>query len=299
MPASGRIALVFDCDGTIAEDTTTRLLIHLGVVPHSFWSDCRKKEAQGWEPTLAFMKQLIDLAHHPNSKKRKSITEAVFAQVGPQLRVSKGIPQFFREVKAYAKRKYEQHNISLHIYIVSGGIEAIIRASKLNRGATPPVDDIFGCRFAYDKNGLISFPTSVVTFTEKTKYLFAINKGGSSDALASNPWLVNDHVPEGERSVPLSNMIYIGDGPTDVPCMSLLKRMNCSIIAVYTEPRQGIPKNTYELARQARFTRGPFRRDYRPGSDLRRVLESELDGYAERILSEIQATRHRAVRHAS
>jgi hypothetical protein len=136
-----------------------------------------------------------------------------------------------------------------------------------------------------------------VSFTEKTKFLFAINKGLSSDELYKDPYSVNDYIPNEDRLVPLENMIYIGDGPTDVPCMSLLRTKKCEIFAVYTQPRYGIPRPTYELARQGRFTRGPFTRDYTRGSNLRRALESEIDGYAERIITRMQALKRKSVRH--
>jgi hypothetical protein len=184
--------------------------------------------------------------------------------------------------------------VKLSIHIVSSGFEEILRASKISTY----VDDIFGCRFEYGgKAEVISYPRSSVSFTEKTKFIYAINKGLKSEDLYKDPYCVNNFVEVPDRPVPLQNMIYIGDGPTDVPCMSLLKGVGCEIFAVYTEPRHGIPKNTYELARQGRFTRGPYNRDYRSGSELRRVLESEIDGYAEKTIGEIKAHQKSAVRH--
>jgi hypothetical protein len=300
MAASKRIALIFDCDGTIAEDTTTRLLRYLRLAPSQFWAAVRKQEQQGWEPTLAFMSQLIMYAQEQKKKKGgKPITRRTFETVGQRIKVLRGIPSFFKQVKQFIDRKYGAHGVTLSIYIVSGGIEDIIRASTLNgrRGKKGDVDDIFGCRFFFDSDGAISFPKCAISFTEKTKLLFAINKGITSYELNRNPYSVNDHIPPHDRSVSFNNMIYIGDGPTDVPCMSFLKANVAEIFAVYTEPRQGIPKKTHDLARQGRFTRGPFRTDYRPGSDLRRALESELEGYAQRIISEAAASRQAAPRH--
>jgi hypothetical protein len=137
----------------------------------------------------------------------------------------------------------------------------------------------------------------VVSYTEKTKFIFAINKGISSSQLARDPYCVNDHILLADREIPLNNMIYVGDGPTDVACMSLLRNAGCEIFAVYTPPRQGVPKKTHELAKQGRFTRGPFNTDYGFRSNLVRTLLSELDGYAERIIGETKAKRSPAVRH--
>jgi len=289
---SGRIALIFDCDGTIAEDSTTRVLRYLRIDPDNFWAEVRQMEEQGWESTLAYMKLLIDRSQEDG---RRRITKRVFQNVGQQLRLSKGIPSFFKEIKQYVARRYESEGISLGIHIISGGIEDVMKASRITSGGF--VDDIFGCRFEYRPDRTICFPKTTISYTEKTKYIFAVNKGVSSARLARDPYAVNDYVPEHQRKVPLENMIYIGDGPTDVACMSLLKKVGCEIFAVHTPPRYGIPKTTSELARQGRFTRGPYVRDYRPSSDLRHALEGELDGYAERIIGEVRAKSRPAVRH--
>jgi len=293
MSISKRIALVFDCDGTISEDTTTRLLEHLGAPAKAFWIKATEREKDGWEPTMAFMHLLIE------QSKQTPITADVFRTVGKIVKLSPGIPQFLFDMKQFVRQNWGERGVSLHVFVVSGGIEEIIRATPLSQtsGNEVAVDDFFGCRFAYAASGEIAFPKCAITFTEKTKILFAINKGISSATLASNAYAVNDHVPLGDRDVMLENMIYIGDGPTDVAAMSLLKANNAEVFAVYTAPRWGIPKRTYALARQGRFTRGPFNRDYSDGSDLRRALVSELEGYAQRIITEAAAARLRAPRH--
>ncbi len=293
MAMSKRIALIVDCDGTIAEDTTTRLLEHLQVSQRRFWHRSRALEADGWDPTLAYMSLLIEQAG------KTPISADTFARVGKKVKLSPGIPRFFLDMKAFIRDKYARQGVSLDVYVASGGIEDIIRATPLTqtKHGHRAVDDVFACTFAYDEAGNIAFPKRVITFTEKTKVVFAINKGIGSAELAKNPYRVNDHVPPDERQVLLKNMIYIGDGPSDVAYMSLLKQNRAEVFAVYTEPRQGIPKNTYNLARQGRFTRGPFTRDYRPGSDLRRALESELEGYAQRVISEAAAATLPAVRY--
>jgi len=297
MAIPGKIALLFDCDGTIAEDTTTRFVRHVGLNPTKFWGDVRRMEERGWDSTLAYMKLLIDFAQEANPKVR--VTKKTLREVGRSLVLSKGIPSFFKEIKEYVRRKYSKHGISIGIYVVSGGLEDIISTSQINGryGGAKFVDDIFGARFEYGSDGVICSPQFTVSFTEKTKFIYAINKGISAKELSKDPYCVNDHIPPHERPIPLSNMIYIGDGPSDVACMSLLKEVGSEIFAVYTEPRQGIPKATHDLASQGRFTRGPYIRDYSSGSDLRRALESEIDGYAERILGDMKAKRLPAVRH--
>ncbi|EQD54207.1 hypothetical protein B1B_09788, partial [mine drainage metagenome] len=109
---------------------------------------------------------------------------------------------------------------SLQTHILTGGLEDLLSASVLTRHVT----QIWGCTLEFDKAGRALGPKSIVSFTEKTKYLFAINKGIAKDDLRERPGLVNLYRPLNSRPIPLDRMIYVGDGPTDIPCFSVVIR---------------------------------------------------------------------------
>jgi len=135
--------------------------------------------------------------------------------------------------------------------------------------------DIFGCTFdVHPKTGVLQFPKSIITFTEKTKFIFAINKGISSSQLRRSPYEVNNFMKEAKRRIPFSNIIYIGDGPSDIPCLSLIKKFEGIGIGVIGS---GSVRKSYELAKGRRVTVGPYDCDYRRGSTLRKMIEQAIE----------------------
>jgi len=131
---------------------------------------------------------------------------------------------------------------------------------------------IVGCNFAHDTRTRLPIAVkSTVSFTEKTRFVFAINKGISLEDARTNPYLVNDSIKESERRIPFKNMIYIGDGPSDIPCLSLITKNGGEGVGV--SPQAQTFKKGYEMARGERITVGPYTADYRKGTDMRKVLE--------------------------
>jgi hypothetical protein len=136
------------------------------------------------------------------------------------------------------------------------------------------IDGIFGCNFAYDTNGKPTGIKSSISFTEKTRYLYGINKGIGVDDLRANPYKINDAVPGEKRRIPFSQMIYIGDGPSDIPSLSAISQYGGVGIGV-SSPNKTFRKG-YELARGKRITVGPYTANYQQGSDMRKVLEETI-----------------------
>lgn len=201
------------------------------------------------------------------------LTKQRLRYLGQELPLYEGLPGAFDEFKRLSWRvaKFKEAGIRLELYIISGGLEEIIRGTPI----AEHMNGIFGCNFDYDPS--TNFPCaikSVISFTEKTRFVFAINKGISEGTARVDPYRVNDAIAEGKRKIPFKNMIYIGDGPSDIPCLSLIVKYGGVGIGV-CPPTQTFKKG-YELAQGERTTIGPYTANYTKGSDMHKALEQAI-----------------------
>lgn len=173
--------------------------------------------------------------------------------------------------------QHEAHGIRVEHFIISSGLKVLIEGSRLAQY----VQAIFGCEFAEDKEGRITFPKRVISHTQKTQFLFRINKG-----LLDLSKDVNDHMPAELRPVPFSHMIYVGDGPTDVPCFTVVRQHGGHAIAVYnaSDASRSSFKKCFQLSTYADRVRHIAPADYRRGSHLRLLLEQMVEEVATGIV---------------
>ena len=189
-------------------------------------------------------------------------------------------------------REFRDAGVAIDWYIVSSGIEEVLMATPLGELAT----DVFGCAFQYDTEGKALAVKRAVTFTEKTKFVFSINKGISGEELRRKPYRVNDALSPDERRVPFEYMVYIGDGPSDIPCFSMIKKSKGHAIGVMP-PEDVELRKPYELAQGERLTVGPYTADYRDGSDLFKMLWRIVETTANSMLEEKAQRVRPAPRH--
>ncbi len=245
-----------------------------GINAEKFWKRCADMvQTEGYDNELAYMKCLLDYLSmdRPTNEQLK--------QLGAKMQLYKGLPEMFEEFDRDLLD--EQHlAVGIHVdhYIVSSGLKVLIEGSKLR----PYLREVFGCEYAEDSEGRITFPKRVISHTQKTQYLFRINKG-----LLDMSQDVNDHMPDDVRPVPFTNMIYIGDGPTDVPCFAIMRKHGGHAIAVYNsdDPSRASFKKCYNLSAHADRVRQIAPSDYRRGSHLRLLIEEMVHEIADRILA--------------
>jgi phosphoserine phosphatase len=213
--ASSKIALIFDFDDTLTDDSTSALLSSLGVDIKAFWKEANRLVTDElWDPTLAYLHLIL---RNIEQGKIPALTNARLRAFGKTLKPYPGLKDFLKDLRSIASKQF----CEIEFYIVSGGIQDILDGFQLRSEFSAA----WGCQLAAETpEGPVKFVKRAISFTEKTRYLFEINKGLDTNLVARNPYLVNDNVPAEKRRVPFKNMIYIGDGLTDVPCFSLVQK---------------------------------------------------------------------------
>ena len=275
------IAIICDSDDTLCPDTTNKLVRDLGVDSSDFWKnqvDPMVKE--GWDPPLAYLNKLLEVARE---LKARGLTKSVLHESAAGVEFSPGALDFVQQIRDTLSKNsdYREANVSLEWYIVSSGIEEVLRATPLQFKAT----DIFACTFDYDEDDLPVAVKRAVTFTEKTKFVYAINKGITGEELRRDPYQVNNPMAPEDRRIPFENMVYVGDGPSDIPCFSMIKKLRGKGIGVMPPDDVDLRK-PYELAQGDRLTFGPYTADYREGTDLFKMMLRSVRSIADSILEQ-------------
>ena len=252
------VAIICDCDNTLAPDTTSSLLEDNGIALDSFWKDISHQVEMGWDPPIAWMTEIVNLM---NDGKIKQNTNAKLKEFGASIEVYPGASTFIDEMNSTLGNELD---VKIEGYVVSSGIESIMKGTKISQSFT----DIFGGSL-YEKNGVISGIKSSVTFTEKTKFIFAINKGITSQ-IREKPYDVNNFIDYSQRRVPFENMIYLGDGPSDIPCFSMIQQKGGHSIAIDSADDWS-KEWEYELRNREMKA---FKPDYRQNSELRLFIEN-------------------------
>lgn len=262
------IGLVFDFDETLGPDTIGFLLSKNNIAEDDFWPEVYQMVKEGFDPPLAYMQHLLKLGREG----KLDLSPQALSNLGKNLPLFPGLPQAFDELKECVAQEpaLKKVKVALEFYIISGGIEDII----LGSGIATHINGIFGSSFAYDQNNEPVGIKTAISFTEKTRYLFGINKGLSNKELREDPYQINKVVAKEQRRIPFSQMIYIGDGPSDVPCLSTICQYGGIGIGVVSQAKSF--KRGYDLARGGRITVGPYSANYKSDSDMRRVLEETI-----------------------
>ena len=263
------VAMMYDFDKTLCtKDMQEYTFIPgLKMKAKEFWDKTQEfRKSQKMDAVLAYMYQML----HQSNKFEKSIQRQDFVKLGKDIELYKGVDTWFDRVNAYAKKK----GVCIEHYVISSGLKEIIEGTFIAK----KFKEIYACEFYYDQNGVAKWPKFAVNYTEKTQFLFRINKGVLD---VDDNEMVNKYIPERERRIPFRNMVYIGDGLTDVPCMQLVKINGGKSVAVYGPHKAEAKKTAAEIVRDGRANYMKVA-DYSEGKELEQLVF--------RIIDKIQAT---------
>jgi hypothetical protein len=264
-----KIAIAYDFDGTLAPGNMQEhsFIPNLGIKKEAFWEDVKKEaEAHDMNEILAYMQLMLKHANH----KGLPITKKSFIKHGNEIKFFAGVASYFDRINAYAKRK----NIAIEHYVISSGLRDIIRGTSIWKN----FEAVFASAYKYDSNDVAEWPALAVDYTNKTQFLFRINKGIKNSWDNSN---INRFYDKEERPMPFRRMFYVGDGETDVPAMKMITYQGGKAIAVYNPDQRTksgrrakqVCKNLIEQKRANYMAPA----DYRSGSPLFRIIQLLVD----------------------
>ncbi len=218
------VAICYDFDKTLATDDMQAFsfIPRLGLTSGEFWNKVSQfTKKSKCEPTLAYLYVMLD-----ECKNRGIVlTKEYLNTLGADIKFFAGVTTWFERLNNYA----EAQNVKLEHYIISSGNKELIDGCKI----AGEFAGVFGCEFLFDKFGVAYWPKNIVNYTQKTQYLFRICKGATD---ITDTDTVNSRVET--KHVEFRNMIYIGDGVTDIPCMTLVKEKGGIAISVYSENKE-------------------------------------------------------------
>jgi len=265
-----KVAIAYDFDGTLAPGNMQEhaFLPTLGINPKSFWANTKKKAKENdMDEILAYMQITLDEARMKNLPIRKSD----FVNYGKGIQFFEGVETYFERINAYAKKK----GVTIEHYIISSGLREFIKGTKIAKY----FKNIFASGFEYDANGVAVWPALAINYTNKTQYLFRINKGIDN---SYDNYEINKFMPEKDRYIPFEQMIYIGDGETDVPAMKMIKYQGGKAIAVYNpkiraKKSRKSPKQICEDLISQNRANYIAPADYSEGSELDKMIKLIID----------------------
>jgi 2-hydroxy-3-keto-5-methylthiopentenyl-1-phosphate phosphatase len=266
------IALVYDFDGTLTPQPMQEytLLPEIGIQKgKDFWKAVEKEAlATGGEEIITYMRLMIEMSEH----RHYPVTPAVLKSLAKNIRYYPGVKGFFERITAYVGTQLDA-GVELRHYVISAGLREIICGASIARHFYK----IFASEYHYDEYNRAVFPKVIVNDTLKTQFIFRINKG--REALHES---INLHMPPAIRPIPFQNILYIGDGLTDVPCMTVIRKNGGYALAVYEPGNEKGLKTCKELLRAGRVD-FIAEADYRKNKELDRLVKLLLDNIVEGI----------------
>ncbi len=252
------VAIMYDFDKTlITRDMQEYTFIpSLGMQPDDFWDGTQTLASeQQMDSVLAYMYAMMVRAEANGTPLRRND----LVECGQHVVYLLGVEGWFERINEYGK----EAGVEVEHYVLSSGLKEIIDGTSIAKH----FKKIFASEFLYGEDGKAIWAKMAVNYTNKTQFVYRINKGVLD---ISNNTAVNASTPESERRVFFNNMIYLGDGLTDVPCMKLVKLSGGHSIALYQD---GQKEKVQPLLKHERVD-WIFQADYREGQPLDTAMKN-------------------------
>lgn len=260
------VALIYDFDNTLSTKDMQEFTFipALGITAEEFWKQCDEtSHAMNMDHILAYMYLMAKY-----SKEKGLILSAdTLRAMGKDVKFFSGVKSWFSRINAYG----ESLGLEVRHYIISCGLKPMIEGCDIAK----EFYNVFACDYVYDEYGVPVWPAVAINYTSKTQFLYRINKGVED---VGEHKKLNMYMPQNKRAVPFENMIYIGDGLTDVPSMKLTRQRGGYAIGVYRKPED------------ASYLVNDERVDFYVKGDYRE--NSAMDLAMKAILEKIRATSH-------
>jgi len=265
------LAIVYDFDGTLTPQPMQEytVLPQLGISAGAFWAEVNDEVRRtGGDAILTYMRLLVEKIE----ANKAHLSREDLRQLAAGIEYYPGVEDWFERINGYVDGR-TAGAVQVRHYIVSAGLSEILEGISIKHHFSR----IYASQYYFDHHEAARFPTVVINDTAKTQYLFRINKGREEQLET-----INEYMPEGERPIPFQHMLYLGDGLTDVPCMTVVKNYGGFAVAVHKPRSQSSMDVCRELVDANRIDfYAPA--DYRQGRRLEQRVQTILDLIIARI----------------
>ena len=257
---NAKMAIIYDFDRTLSPKDMQEFhyISKLGYKDaKDFWARSNENALlNNMDAILSYMELMV--------RENPSVTKSELRQEGKYIKFYRGVETWFKRINEYGKKNH----VDVEHYVISSGLKEMIYGTKIAK----EFKKIYACSYAYDKDGKVLWPSRVVNYTTKTQYLFRINKGVLDE---TNDIDLNRKTPKEKKHIPFENIVYFGDGMTDVPSMRVVLEQGGSTVAVY-ENKQAKKELAEQLQKDNRATY-IVKADYSANSEAEKLIRGLID----------------------
>jgi len=265
-----RVAIAYDFDGTLAPGNMQehQFLPDIGMKADEFWREVKQvtKEQQADE-VLVYMNLMLRRARAAGVPVRRDD----FKAQGKAITLFEGVESWFDRITEYARER----DLKVEHFLISSGNAEIFAGTPI----APKFEHVYASKYMFNENGVADWPALAVNYTTKTQFIFRINKGAHD---MSDNAAVNKYVEKRNRIIPFENMIFIGDGASDIPCFRLVKEQGGLSVAVYEPYKKGAKSEAQRFLAEGRVhCVAPA--NYNDESELDNIVKAQIDLVAARV----------------